>query len=264
MAEPPGGVADDDRTGRGDRLQAGGEIRRLAEDLVRTDSVQIALLADDDHAGGDADAGTQIDPPGAQRADLLGEGQPRAHRALGVVLVRARVAEEGEGSVPGDVGDDAAPRFDDLGDAGDVGAHGVAVLFRVEPGRHLGRAHQVGVDHCELAPLGLVHGARRRRRGGPDRGCGRSGGQFGNRLEQLLARAERQAKLLKVVIGQFGNNLPVDLVFPEHGLVSLEPELAKPGNDVHDGSPRVRARIGRTVACRVARISPKSVSEQKC
>ena len=98
-----------------------------------------------------------------------------------------------------------------------------------------GRADQVAEHHRQLPPLGLRRGHRRgdgragRRRPRPVR-------EAGDRLEQLLARAERQAELLEVGFGQLGQHLPVDLVVAERLLVALQPQTAQPSGDVHGSS----------------------------
>jgi len=95
--EPLRGAADRHRARRGHGFEARGDVRGVAEgeDLALRAAAQ---RADHHRAGVDADAGGQMDPvlglehivQGAERAQDL---EPGAHRALGVVLVRLRIAE---------------------------------------------------------------------------------------------------------------------------------------------------------------------------
>ena len=79
--------------------------------------------------------------------------QRRAHRALGVVLVRDRRAEQREHAVAREVLDGAAERFD----RPDHARHGVAddelQLLGIQAFAERGRADQVGEERGDHAPL---------------------------------------------------------------------------------------------------------------
>ena len=74
-------------SGRGQRLQPGGKVRRLADDPALLCGTLADQIADHDEPAGDAE-------PHVQRlrrrepADRVDDGEPGAHRPLGVVLMR--------------------------------------------------------------------------------------------------------------------------------------------------------------------------------
>ena len=53
----------------------------------------------------------------------------------------------------------------------------------------------------------------------------RGGGQTYNRFEQTLAVPQRHAKFFKVVVGQLGQNIRVDFVRAERGLILIKPKV---------------------------------------
>ncbi len=92
----------------------------------------------------------------------IGDGKGGADGALGVVLVRARIAEVREHGVADLPRDDAAVRRDDIGAALAVSLDDVGELFRIEPQRQRRRCDHVAQHHGELATLGrpdVGHGA---------------------------------------------------------------------------------------------------------
>jgi hypothetical protein len=91
--------------------------------------------------------------PGGQPADRAAQLKPGAHRPLGVVLVRARPTEIRQHAVAHVLGDVPVPAPDDLGDRGLISADDLPQVFRIEPRRQLGRAHQVAEHHRQLPPL---------------------------------------------------------------------------------------------------------------
>jgi hypothetical protein len=80
------------------------------------------------------------------------------------------VAEIGQHAVAHELGDVALEALDHAGAAVLVGANDLPQVFRVQGGRHGGRAHQVAEHHGELTSLGFGsaagHGRRDRRWGG--------------------------------------------------------------------------------------------------
>ena len=165
---------DHEGVGLGQRLQARRQVRRLADRGVLLRHAFADEIADHDHAGGDADARLQGHArSGLQRADRIEDGEPRAHRALGVVLVCGRIAEIGEHAIAQILRDHAAEALDLAGAARLEGADHLALLLRIEPRRERARADHVAEHDGELATLG---GGRRRAakrsRAGVGRACG--------------------------------------------------------------------------------------------
>jgi hypothetical protein len=62
-------------------------------------------------------------------------------------------------------------------------------------------------------------------------------GKTGDRPDQLLSRAERDADLFEVGFGQVGQDVRVDLMLAEQGFILSEPDAVQPLGDVHRRSP---------------------------
>ena len=77
------------------------------------------------------------------RRTAVDEREPGAHRPLGVVLVRLRVAEIDQHAVAHVLGDEAAEAGDRLGDAAVIGADDLAQVLGVEPGGERRRADEI-------------------------------------------------------------------------------------------------------------------------
>ena len=102
-------LGDDDAVGLGDALQPRGEVRRVADDAALLRLSRTEQIADDDDPGRDPDAHMQRRAGGRlQLRRGLDDREPRPHGALGVVLVRLRIAEIGEHAVAHVFGDEAA------------------------------------------------------------------------------------------------------------------------------------------------------------
>ena len=235
-----GAGADHDAAGLGQVLQAGGDVGRLADHRHRVAALAGADVAHHHEPGVDADPDRQLDARLrhriVQRGDRLDHAEPGADRPLGVVLVRPRIAEIRQDAVADVVADMAAIAADHL-DAGFLEAlHDVAQILRIEPGRELGRADQVAEHHGQVAALG--QGDRAHRRG---RRRGRLHGglaEGGNRAQQLLAVAERDAERGQVLVVEIRQDVEIDVVVGEDGSVAAEAELLEPLIDLrHLGVP---------------------------
>ena len=118
--------------------------------------------------------------------DGLDDRQPRAHGALGVVLVSLRVAEVDEQAVAQVLRHVTVEALDHPGGGLLVAPEDLAPVLRIEPRRQSRRVHQIAEEHRELAALALrwpldrprrKRGDRLRRRhacGDPRRWAGRS------------------------------------------------------------------------------------------
>src|SRR6266481_6915751 len=105
------------RAARFGLLEAGGKVRRLA---------------DDDEAGGDADPARQRAGTALQLCDALGKRQARPHGALSVVFVSSRIAEINQDTVAHILGDIAVELGDLLGNGGVIGAEHLAQILWIE------------------------------------------------------------------------------------------------------------------------------------
>ena len=166
---PAGRFADDQRVRHGERLQPGGEVRGLADDPALLCGTLADQVADHGEPGGDAEPHAQI-LPRRQSADRLDHRQPGAHRPLGIVLMRLRIAEVDQHPVAHIFGDKPVEPADRIGDGAVVGADQLAQILRVEPRRECRRADQIAEHHRQLAAFGRgrmrrPHGRCIRRRG---------------------------------------------------------------------------------------------------
>ena len=84
--------------------------------------------------------------------------KPGAHRALGVVLMRLRIAEINQHAVAHVLGDKPAKAADGVGDAAMIGADDLAQILGIEARRQRRRADQIAEHDGQLPPLGRVDG----------------------------------------------------------------------------------------------------------
>ena len=162
--EPPRGGGDDDGVRRRGRLQPRREVRRLADDVALLRLAGADQFADDDQAGGDADADLVAAVGDDSCATASISASAGAHRIFGVGLAGLGIAEIDQHAVAHIFGDIAAEAGDHLGGAFVVGGDDLAQIFRIEPGRERGRADQIAEHHRELAALGGMRRARGGRR----------------------------------------------------------------------------------------------------
>ena len=118
-------LVEHDLIGPRERLQARGEIRSLADDSMLLRLAGSDEVADNDQAGRETDAALQARiRERLERGHGGDEFQPDPHRALGVVLMRLRIAE--------------------------IDEHAVAHISRHKPGiaaDHVGNAFVIHADH---------------------------------------------------------------------------------------------------------------------
>ena len=166
--ELPGRRTDHQRIGRGEPLQAGRQVGRLAQRqlfLPRT----AAHLPHHHQPGMDPQAHGELHPPllpqaGIELAHGLDHAQPGAHGPLGVIFVRQRVAKVDQQAIAEVLRDMPLKAGDHLRTRVLIGPHHLAQLFRVELAGEHGRVDQVTEQHSELAPF-RVRGRRDRGRG---------------------------------------------------------------------------------------------------
>ena len=52
--------------------------------------------------------------------------------------------------------------------------------------------------------------------------------ESGKRLQQFLARAQRNIEILEILLGKIGQNIKIDFVFGKKGPVFCQPDLRQP------------------------------------
>ena len=164
-----------------------------------------------------------------QAADRSDHLQSRPYRSLGVVLMGLRVAEIHEHAVAHVLRYEPAEAMHGLGDTFLVGRNDIAQVLRIHSRRECRRTDEVREHHGELAALGSVLwcGGRCSRNG-----CVRSilvaAREFGYRPQQLTAMTERNPDLLKVLIGEIGENGKADVILRKLLRVLCETKLLQP------------------------------------
>jgi hypothetical protein len=138
-----------------------GEIRRVADDATFLRLFRTQEIADDHDPRRDANSHMQ------RRACCtlqlwrgFDDRKPGANRALGVMLVRLRIAEIGEHAVAHVLGDETSIALDQARAAFVIGHDDAAHVLGIEPRGKRRRAHQITEHHRQLAALGDVVSGR--------------------------------------------------------------------------------------------------------
>ncbi len=154
--ELDGQLADVDLSGRRRRLEALGDVHRVAQDGVgdvgggaREAPHRVSGVHPDVHREGAGELGQEL----AQRVDLLEHLERRRQRPLGVVLRRRRQPEAGEERVAGVVEHRAAVARHDVTEAGDHGVDDLAEGLRIDLLGQGGEAGDVDEQRGQQAPL---------------------------------------------------------------------------------------------------------------
>ena len=92
---------------------------------------------------------------GQQRGEGVQQAQPRPDRSLGVVFMRHRIAKIAQHAIAEVLRHIAVKALQHLGTDLVVGAHHLAVIFRVQTSGERRRADQVAEQHGEVAAFGL-------------------------------------------------------------------------------------------------------------
>ncbi len=205
--------------------------------------------------------------PGVEGSERALDGERCAHGALGVVLLRLRIAEQGHQPVAELLQDMAAESRHRGRRFVEIGADQVAPVLGVEPRREARRAGEIAEHHGDRPALGGVFdGPLRRRRTLPRRGevrRGRRVGQSGDGRKQPAPVADRgDADVPEVVRRQLRQDVRVDPVVSKVLLVLTETETAKPPADVHGRAPHGITRLTGVIS-RVQQRAPESRTLRK-
>src|SRR6516162_5256237 len=130
----PGAVGNDQGARPRQRLQAGGEVWRLADHAPLLRGTSTDQIANDDEASGDTNPHVQRLLCG-EPADRVDDREPGASGALGIVLMRLGIAEINEHAVAHIFGDKTAKAGDRVSHTAMVGADDLAQILRIEARR---------------------------------------------------------------------------------------------------------------------------------
>ena len=141
---------DQDRARLGQRLHPRGNVGDVA--------INLAARIENGRAGFKADAGDEfwLGRSGVLAIELgqrALDRKRRACRALGVVLMRQRIAEQAHQPVAEFLRDMTAHFGDRSGSGVEIGADEIAPLLGIELRGDRGRADQIAEHHCEIAAL---------------------------------------------------------------------------------------------------------------
>ena len=178
-------------------------------------------IADDHQPGGDPDARLELDGSDIEATDRVDDTQPGPDRALGVVLVRRRVAEIDQDTVAHVLRDKPIELADNTGDSAMIDGDDLAQILGIQVRRQRGRTRQIAEHHRQLPAFGVG-----RCRGIAGRRCpggGRLGADRGDGVEELAAVAsEHHAEILEILRRQLRQRFPIDLVVAEGRHIALK------------------------------------------
>jgi hypothetical protein len=167
----------------------------------------------------------------------IDERERGAHRLLGIVLQRARIADVGEHAVAHVAGDHSVVAADHLAHPGAVGCGYALHVLRLQPCHETTRADEIAEHHRQLPSLGLVARSRLcRRRGRRERG----------RVERrdgaphLAAMLRQDAELREVAVSQIADGRELDGALGEAFPVLPQADRRQPFGDSSHGSAPLR------------------------
>ena len=175
----------DNRARLGQTLEPCRDVRCIADRCLLLQRFPADEVADHHEPGRDGDP--HLDPflraPRLHRGDDV---EARAHGALRVILVRARIAEIGEDAVAHEPRDIAVVGGNDPCAGGTIGADHLPHVFGIEPRRERRRADQIAEHHGKVAPFGV----------GRASGLGNQPGliEFGDHAQHLATMSEQDPK----------------------------------------------------------------------
>ena len=159
LHQASGGLTEHHRIRLCQALQAGGQVRRVAQGQAFA-PVATADVAHHHRPGMDTQAHGQVHPlvldqPRVQHRHGLYNAQSGAHGALRIVFVGLRIAKVDEQAVAQILRDRPGKALDDGGAGGVVGTQHLAQVFGIELPGEAGRVGQIAEHHGELAAFGV-------------------------------------------------------------------------------------------------------------
>ena len=131
--QPPSAGRDHHRVRLRQSLQAGGEVRRLADDRLLLCRARTDQIADHHQPSGDPDSRLQLDGFDIEAADRIDRAQPGPDRPFSIILMCSREAKIDQYAVAHVPGDEAIEPGDDFGDGAVIGGDDLAQILGIEP-----------------------------------------------------------------------------------------------------------------------------------
>ncbi len=182
-------------------------------------------VADHDVARGDSDPGRErFHRARRQWLESRHDAERGANRSFGVVLVRVRVAEIDQQAVSHVARDVAVERLDRRAAGPLEGADHLAQVFGVHAPRERRRPHEITEHDSQLPAFGLP----RCRACRPGSARALFVGQRPDRVQDALARTQRNTELRKLFRRDLREHVEVDLIVNEEIFVFPEPLLLEP------------------------------------
>jgi hypothetical protein len=221
-------LGDDDAVRRGDTLQPGGQVWRVADDAALLCLSRAQEIADDHNPGRNPHPHVQRRAGGGLKLRRgLDDCQPSSHCALRVVLVRLRIAEIGEHSVAHVLGDEAPIALDHVRAALVIGPDDPPHVLGIEPSRHRCRTYEIAEHHRKLTALGGVLRLRRGLGIWPTLDRPTSGVfQCGDCVDQPPAVPQEDAKLFEIGFCQLEQDVGINSVVAERRFILAEPQAS--------------------------------------
>src|SRR6516164_1491140 len=126
--QPARARGDNDRPRLGQGLQTSREVWGLADDRLLLSRAFADQIADHYQPGGDPDPRLEVDGFDVEPADSLDDTQTGSYSALGIVLMRLRVAEINKHAVAHVLGDEAVEPGHDPGDGAVISGNDLAQI----------------------------------------------------------------------------------------------------------------------------------------
>src|SRR5262249_27462063 len=127
---------------------------------------------------------------------------------------------------------------DHLGDASMVGCDHLSQFFRIEARCQHRRVGEIAEHDRQLAPLGLAGSTASWGRQERFLECRLYVPQSGNGIEQpATVTNRRDTELAQILARESTQNLPINVVVAERGLILFEPEASQPFGHIHRSCP---------------------------
>ena len=137
-------IGDQDATWLGARLQARGQIGRIADDGLLLRRPLADEVSDDDDPGRDTDAGPQDFCVGClQICDGLGQIKSSPHSPFGIVFMGAGESEISEHAVAHELCDEAVVPYNHAGAGVLIRPNDLPHVLGIKPSRHCGRSDKI-------------------------------------------------------------------------------------------------------------------------